>query len=334
MPKHPMLFVLAFAATLPAASGLPGTGRAGEPEPMVREIYVPFDQLDVLLDDQPERVLLSREEYEDLLAKAKVVPESRAPQAALLVSAEYVATVEPERARLTGTLAIEVLEEGLHAVALDMSGVGLRRAALDGRAAAIGHAENGPLTLFVEGKGPHQLTLEMVAPLETTAATQVLKMRLPRPPAATLKLTVPGDVEIKSGADVAGRAVDEAAGVTRFELLPSQGDATLVMTLNSRLLRRERAVVARSVLVDEVTEAYERLHATVSMRVLHQAVEGFRFALPDGFEVTKVDSPVLARWAVEQEGDARVLDVRLRELTTETVVLGLSAAKTAAPLDA
>ena len=59
--------------------------------------------------------------------------------------------------------------------------------------------------LFVEGRGRHELTLDMVAPLETTAARQVLNFRLPRPPAAKLRLTVSGDVEIKGGADVISR---------------------------------------------------------------------------------------------------------------------------------
>jgi PHD/YefM family antitoxin component YafN of YafNO toxin-antitoxin module len=342
MHEHPPLLRVAFAATwillvaigsLPAGVPAAAAARADEAEPMVREIYVPFEELDVLLEHQPERVLLSREEYEALIEKAKVVPETRAPRAVIVAAADYAATVEPERARLTGTLTLDVLEEGLHAVKLDLSGVGLRRAMLDGQSAAIGRTRNGPLQLFVEGKGRRELLLEMVAPVETTAATQVLSVRLPRPAAATLRLTVPGDVEVKSGADVARRVVDEAAELTRFELLPKQGDMTLVMTLNSRLMRRQRAVVARSVLVDEVTEAYERLHATVSMRVLHQAVDGFQFVVPDGFEVTEVDSPMLARWAVEEREGRRVLDVRLREQTTETVVLTLSAVRTAAPLD-
>ena len=63
----------------------------------------------------------------------------------------------------------------------------------------------------------------MVAPLETTAARQVLNFRLPRPAAASLRLTVPGDVELKSGADVISRTVDKAARQTRFELLPRDG---------------------------------------------------------------------------------------------------------------
>ena len=84
----------------------------------------------------------------------------------------------------------------------------------------------------------------MVAPLETTAAQQVLNFRWPRSPVGRLRLTVPGDVEIKSGADVAARRVDEAARVTRFELLPRAGDATILMSLNSHLQRREQAVAA------------------------------------------------------------------------------------------
>jgi len=322
-------------AALATAFGLPSASsvRAAEPRPLVREIFVPFADLNVLLENQPQRVLLNREQYEELLKKAKKAPEAHAPQAAMVVAADYVGTIRDERAQFAGTLSVDVLEDGLHAPALDLSGVGLRRASLDGRGASIGRAADGKLTLFVEGKGRHTLVLEIVAPLETAAAQQVLTFRLPQPPASRLRLTVPGDVEVKSGAAVASRVVDPTAGVTRFELLPQAGDTTLVMTLNSRLQRRQRAVVARSVLVDEVTQAYERLHATVSLAVLHQAVDRFRFVVPEGFEVTEVSSPLLARWALQREGQRRVLDVRLREQTVQTVVLNVSAVRMPPPLE-
>ena len=332
MAKPSFLAIVAAAVTLaPALGFLAADCRAGEPKPLVREIFVPFADLDVLLESQPQRVLLSREQYEELLKKAAKTPESHPPQAALVTAADYAAAIEDQRARLSGTLAIEVLDEGLQALPLEFSGVGLRSALLDGKAAALARASDGRLTLFVEGKGRHELVVEMVAPLETTAARQVLTFRLPQPPAARFRLTAPGDVEVKSGASVAGRVVDAAANVTRFELIPAQGDTTLVMTLNSRLQRLQRAVVARSVLVDEITQAYERLHATVSLGILHQPVDRFRFVIPEGFEVTEVSSPLLSRWAMEAEGGRRVLDVRLREPTVETVVLGLSAVRMGPP---
>lgn len=329
--------LILLALVLAAAAATPAAGNAPPPPPKeekVREIFVPFDDLHVLLEGPTERVLLSREQYEELLAKAKKSAESRAPREALLASADYVATAGDERAEIAGTLALSVLEDGLHAVALDVAGVGLRGATLDSKSAPIGLADDGRLTVFVEGKGQHKLALEMVAPIQTTAARQILNFHLPMPAATTLRLTVPGDVEVKSGAPVIARTFDEAAGQTRIELLPQHGDVSLVMTLNSRLKRKDRVVVARSVLVDEVTASYERLHATVSMAVLHRAVDQFRFAVPAGFEVTDVRSPQLARWAIATEGGRRILDVQLREETTETTVLNLSVVRASPDLAA
>jgi hypothetical protein len=298
-----------------------------------REIYVPFSDLHILLGQQPKRVLLSREEYDDLVRKAKKSPETHAPHSALIVSADYSITAGGQRAEIQGALSIDVLEDGLQVLPLDIASVGLHGATLDGRNASIGRDRTGQLVLFVEGKGQHKLKLELVAPLETTAARQVLNFRLPRPPAAKLRLTVTGDVEIKGGADVISRTVDAAPRVTRFELLPRAGDTSILMTLNSHLQRQDRAVAAHSVLVDEITQAYEKLYATVSMSVLFRAVDQLRFVVPEGFEITEVTSPLLARWDVQTEGGRKVLGVKLREQTTETVVLKIAAIRTPAKLD-
>jgi hypothetical protein len=303
-----------------------------EKQALVREIFVPEADLDALLEGQPERMLLSRSEYEELLKKAEETPEKHAPHKALVVAADYTATVEPGRARVVGKLTFEVLEDGLWALPLRLSGVGLRHANLDGSSAPLARSSKDQLTLFLEGTGRHELVIEMVAPMATTAARQRLTLHLPEAPSSRLRLTVPGDVEIKSGAHVAERVVDEQAGVTRFELPTATGAIDLNLSLNSRLLRRDRVVVARSVLVDEITEAYERLHATVSLSVLHRAVERFDFELPHGFEITDVATPQLARWAVSSQDDRRVLEVHLREPATDSVLLTLSALRTGTDL--
>ncbi|MFH1417835.1 MAG: hypothetical protein ABII12_06060 [Planctomycetota bacterium] len=295
---------------------------------MIREVFVPFEDLNILLGTQSRRVLLSRTEYEELAARAKRSHKDRAPRDAVVVSAEYEGIVESQRARMTGTLIVDVLEDSLHAVGLPLEGVGLRGATLDGNGAPIGLADDGRMVLFVEGKGQHRLVLEIVVPLETTAARQSLRFHVPTPGATALRLTVPGDVEVKDGAKVISRVFDEASGVTRFELAPQRAEVSLVMTLNSRLKRVGRVVIARSVLVDEVTEAYERLHLTCSMTILHRAVDGFQFAVPAGFEITHVRSPQLARWGMPVVDGRKTLDVHLREATNETVVIDVSAVRT------
>ena len=299
-----------------------------------REIYVPFEALNLILEGDHERVLLSRQQYEQLRARAQRTPKVQAPRSALLAAAEYDIVIQGERAELEGRLEVAVLDEGLHAVPLELGGVGLRRARLGDQDAPIGrNSESGALVLFVAGAGRHQVKLEMVAPVQATAAQQTLRFSLPTAGATRLGLSVPGDVEVRSGAAVVDRRYDEASETTHMQLLADRSDVTLVMTLNSRLLRQQRVVVARSVLIDEVTASYERLHATVSMAVLHRAVDGFRFAVPNGFDVTNVSGPMLARWALDAEGDGRVLKLQLRDQTTETVVLNLSAVRTGPPPD-
>ncbi len=313
------------AALLAVASAATASRDALPPQPpadeLVRELYVPMEDLNVLLQGGSRRVLLPRDEYEALLAKAKREEEARPPLAAAPVAAEYQIEVGRERARIRGAVEVNVLAPGLHAVPLSVGQVGLAEATLDGTSAPLGRGDDGRLHLFVEGKGRHRLELAAVAPLETTAARQVLRFELPTPAATRVRLTVPGDVEVKSGAAVLSRAFDEANGVTRIELLPTRGPTVLVMTLNSRLKRLDRVVVAQSVLVAEVRQAVQRLTATVSLDVLHRAVDAFRFVVPAGYEVTDVLSPQLARWAVTEEGGRRILEVQLREEATGTVVL-------------
>ncbi len=295
----------------------------------IRELYVPFDVLNVLLEGKETRhVFLSRKQYEDLLAKAKQSPPEDVPLAAAPLAADYVGELEEGRARLAGRLVIDVLEDGIHAVPLDLAGVGVAAARLDGQPAALGRDEAGKILLFVEGKGRHELDLTMTTPLETTAAQQSLRFRLPTPPATRLQLSAPGNVDVKSGAAVIAREVTEDGSLTRLELKPERREMAIVMSLNNRLLQRERVVVAQSVVVSEITTAFERLHSKTTLRILHGAADGFQFALPDGFEVTKVSSPLLSEWEVNaDDAGTQLLDVRLRETTSDITVINIVATR-------
>ena len=46
-----------------------------QPETQVRELFIPFKDLHAVLEGQPRRVLLSRNEYTDLMAKVKKAPD-------------------------------------------------------------------------------------------------------------------------------------------------------------------------------------------------------------------------------------------------------------------
>ncbi len=328
-------FVSLFALNSPAKEPAPAAPvRPAADEPPRREIFVPFSDLHVILSADVHRVFVTREEYEDLAAKARKASEPEASkQPAALLSADYVATIEEHRARLLGTLVLTAPDDAVHEVALNLSGVAIRSATLDGKPAPLALRNAAVPVLFVTGAGRHELKLEILAPLETAAAQRTLSFQIPTPPATRFRLTAAGYVEIKSGATVIRRDVDEQRQVTQFELLPRPGNNSLVLSLNNRQLQKERVVVAHAVLIDEITSGYERLHATVSLSVLHGATDQFRFSVPAGFEVTSVSAPQVARWAVVTEDGQRILDVRLREAISDSLSLNIAAVRTPASLE-
>ncbi len=298
------------------------------PAPQVqRTIYVPFDDLPVLLNGPNERVFMTREEYQQLLAEAAQKPPTQAPHGAVLLNAAYDTTIQENVAKTRGQIDIEVLEPGLHAIPLPLQGVALHSAMLDDSTAPLALTGDAQVVLFLREKGLHRLALELHSPVIVAAAQQSLQFRLPGAGSAKLTVAVPGNVEIKSGASVVRREYDEAADQTRFELVFSNEPLALVMSLNNRRLRQGRVVAARSVLVSELTTSYERLHITANMNVLHGAVDRFLFDVPEGFQVTGVTSPLLAQWIIRQEAEQAVLEVTLREPVRGTETLSISASR-------
>ena len=168
----------------------------------------------------------------------------------------------------------------------------------------------------------------------------------PRPPSRHFRSASPAQAQADCGwscpatwSSAAARPsltarLDRAAGVTRFELLPTVGDAALVLSLNSHAQRREEAVLARSVLIDEVAAGCEKLHVAVSLSILYRAVDRFRFVVPDGFEITNIPSPLLARWDIQVEGGRKIANVRLREQTNDPVIVRVEAIRAGSPTDA
>ena len=92
--------------------------------PDAREVFVPFEDLNVILEGQPRRVLLSREEYQQLKSAAKAEAQARPPHEAVILAADYQVDVQSGRAVISGVLVLEALTPGVRAIRLDLAGVG------------------------------------------------------------------------------------------------------------------------------------------------------------------------------------------------------------------
>ena len=301
-------------------------------KPDQRKIFVPFESLDILLDGNSNRVLLTRSQYDELVDSARTREIKRAPLDSAIVSAKYTGEVSEGVALIQAELIVEPLNEGLIQIPLPFSGVAMRSASLGGQPAMLWRNENGEIVLLTSSKSRETLKLEMTVPMQTSAARQSMSIRLPSPAATTFGLKVPGNVEVKSGIPVANREYDETSDTTSFDLLAENKPMNIVMSLNNRLLKDEQVAVSRSVMIHKLTPHAQEMHVTCSMDVIHGALEEVEFSVPEGFQVSQVATELLSQWEIRElplsaDGSGSRLVVRLRQPTREDFVLNITATR-------
>ncbi|MEL7337747.1 MAG: hypothetical protein AAFN70_16255, partial [Planctomycetota bacterium] len=238
-----------------------------------REVFLPMDQLSVLIGGDHQNVLLDRDEYETLRKAAAAVELAAKDQPQLsdtttgIIRADYDIRLEKGRARIDSRMAIDVMRDGLHRITLPVQGVSLRAAFVstdapgspahdqmlqrldtaqaDDSAAMVG-MENNRHHVFLNGNPDglrHYLVARWAVPVATDRAVQSLSVRLPSVGAGTLRLSVDGDVELKSGAVVISRRVAKDENRTYFELLPSPQTFNLVLSMNNKRKRTRQSAI-------------------------------------------------------------------------------------------
>ncbi|MDR1483762.1 MAG: hypothetical protein LBT09_02945 [Planctomycetaceae bacterium] len=342
----------------------------------LREIYVPANELGAIFESAKDSLLIKRSEFDKLRKQAREVllaidreaAKVVSPVDAVLLASDYKIAVADLRAVIEGELEIEILTDDIVAIPLQLDRVSVieainietkKPAALEVKTKTppIAQSQQRPQAenpndqtqlLILQGKKKHKIKIVATTPLEIDSTRQRITFRLPYGVKNSLRLAISGDVELKSGASVISRKVEEHAGAnntksltTQFELLPNSGNGNrpqtdLTMSLNSHRASTYQAVIAKSIQFAEVTEQYERLHATVSLTEMHQGIANVEFDIPAGFEITDVAAVLLDKWNVEkggqkdgQKGETKSdrLKLKFREQLSGLTTIHLSAIK-------
>ena len=293
----------------------------------IRELYVPFSDLNLILEADPNRVYLTREEYDELLAAAEIAPIKSTPANVLLKDASYVGKLAAGRLEVEAALVVDVLNDrGPYLLPITIGGFGIRSGKMDEGMAPLTRDQEGRVSLILREEGEHKVDLSLVAASKVDAAQQRVEFTLPTDTSTRFSIAVSGNVDLLSGAAVVSKNYDEGLDETQFDLVLPGPEVTLAFTLNNRQVQNSLSISSQSVLVSEVTQGYERLHATVSYRIWQGATDVFTLTIPEGFEVTEVETPFLARWEQQKvEGGEARLRIEMREKQTGRVLVKFTA---------
>ena len=297
-----------------------------------RVLYVPFENLNILFDGSSQHVYLSKKEYEDLLAETKelseVDPDNNAPREWIYSSVDHQAKILGSYAVINTKLSVETFRDGLHAIPIDFENVSIQSATTGGKPAPLGKNGNNQTVIFLEGKSTHEVNLQFVSLAKIETARQSIGFQLPSAATSQFAISVSGNVELTSGPAVVSRVYDGVNNQTTFQLVPSRDYMSITMSVNNKKLQAKKSILAKSVVIHELTSNYEQIHARINVDILYGSTNEVRFGLPKGFQITEVSCVDMSQWRIENQGADSVLVVQLRTDVSKSFALNIAATST------
>ena len=247
--------------------------------------------------DTPRTVTLSVTEYNRLidLAARPPQPQTAAPVAAVLSSADLRVRVDRETARGVFAVAGDVLRPGVAKVAL-LNGATLVDATTAGRPLPL-LAEGSAQTALLPGPGPFTLNLDWGAPL--TFAPGKGSFILPALPAGTVRATIDvpseqADVKLSAGL-ITRRTTNGGRTIIEATLTPGAPAEVSWSMRDSAPVAAARETRAAADVLTLVTlgESDVRMVALIDVTVMQGEPRTIALRLPAGYELTSISGSTL-----------------------------------------
>ncbi len=238
-------------------------------------------------------------QFEELLKKAaqnaRETPDI--PNGITVVSADYQGRIVGSQLLLAATIKLNQVVEGWRFLRLPLEGVALESAALDGRPALLGaNGADRTLHLFSDRRGAHTLVLEAAVPLVASGGDREANFRLGDLPVGTLNLEVAANQRLF----VSGHAVERPSPLEKPATysLPIGGPAEIKLRLTDRSLEQasDRLLFAETTYRLNVSYGDAAWQAVTSLDARGTAVEHLMIVIPEGLQITAVDSTGLNSW--------------------------------------
>ncbi len=307
--------------TTPETSPVPATERS---------VYVPYEDLEAVFEQDGRGVFLPYREFLDLwneLNLKKDDPTEQPPADGVLAAAHYTASVEGDEDQvlaITAKLQVESFKEkGWAVVPLIQSGLGIAEA--DTGEATLHLGEKGH-ELILPRKGTYEITLKLYAKIQRGSGRHSVVLNLPKAGVSKFEATLPEqgwEFDLRPGAAYSSEDLPDGGtrlafffGETeRFDLSwQKQGEESRL----TPLLFVENDLAAR------VIPGALQSEATLRYRILRAGVDEFVVTVPAGQEVLAVSGENIKEWDVAEAAGGQRLTVRLHAPAKTGYTLGIT----------
>ncbi|MFP6766412.1 MAG: hypothetical protein VB858_22470, partial [Planctomycetaceae bacterium] len=206
-----------------------------------RRVYVPVEDLDVALAGDRQGVLLTQDEFEELVKRAESQSSSATSPAGLVVSgASYSASIAGSHLLINARITFRQFDEGWHTLDLPYENLSVESATVNGKPAQLGHRRikasgkgqkpTQTLVLFHNLPGNAELEIGFSTVLESVGNDRAARFGLRSIPSAILSVNVPAGRHLQVGSQNFQRPAPEDQPAV-YEI-PVGGNRDLLLLFN------------------------------------------------------------------------------------------------------
>lgn len=268
-----------------------------------RRIFVPAEDLDVVIERDKKGVLLPAADLKKLIELAEKNPalKNPPPSAQLLSNAQYSGRIVGDHLLLTVTAELQQLVSGWQAWSFPLQRLAVEKATLDGEVAFVGRKDDGTLTLLTSAKGAHTLQLELSTEIVTLGSDQAIAFALLGSPAGELTLTLPAGKRLLLDGLQRERPtpIDQPA---EYKVAVG-GRPSLQLRITDRATDRkaDALVFATTGYGLFVTPGEVTWHALTSLQVFGRPIDRVVCSVPGYLEVADVEATGLESWQLSDD---------------------------------
>lgn len=274
-----------------------------------RLVYVPQDQLDVLVEKHGQGVLLDMKEYLKLwgLAERGGLTTVKPPvTGAVLLGGTVTGQVTDDRVDLTVNYRVRLLSPGIQRVDFPMGNVAVGTALADGKTALLSHDAGGTY-LLLQGEGDHEVEIAFTGKMLRKEELHTFSCRLPTGAGLAVDFAIPPGMEPDEGSfGRLYRAMATPQGTNLRAQVPANG--LFHFAYRPALEEGSRAVLVHS-RGRTLSRVGPRLLTTVcalEVFIYRQALGELILEVPADMAVTEVAAPDLVGFDPADDGSVRL----------------------------
>lgn len=289
-----------------------------------RVIYIPYQQLEKLIQKTETGIYLPYKDYKNLLEELERLRQKPAdvPTTVLISNALYQSRVVDDFLEVASSYTLNILDKGWYGLVLGFKNVAIKEALLDSKPALL-RWKDGNYELFVESSEPgkKQLEVSFVVPLiKSQGLGASTTFNVPRAPIARLLLEIP----VKEDEQASRLKVDiypslltrqsVAPGVAKLETLLGNTEEIRIQweSQAERKVEIKQILHAENASRLEVGENFLQVHAKIRYDLIQGDINKLQLKLPTGFRVLLVN-PLqgigIRDWAVEEQDNLLVVNL-------------------------